>query len=60
MKAGADPSALCSKEGDSILHSLADLGREEAGLYLVSVGANVNMVNKRGESVLHLAAHRGS
>ena len=60
VKAGADPSALCDKEGGSILHSLADMGREEAGLYLVSVGANVNLVNKKGETVLHLAAHRGS
>ena len=59
VAAGADPSASCSAQADSILHSLADQAREEAGLYLVSVGANVNQVNLRGESVLHLAATRG-
>jgi len=59
IAAGADPSSLCNTDGDSLLHSLASVGKEEAGLYLVSVGANVNLVNMRGETVLHLAAHQG-
>jgi ankyrin repeat protein len=59
VRAGADPSALCGLDGNSILHSFADMGNEEASLYLLSEGANVNLVNQRGESVLHLAAHRG-
>jgi len=57
--AGADPSALCSQGGDSLLHHTTQMGNEEAGLFLVSVGANVNLVNSRGEAVLHLAAQRG-
>ena len=40
-------SSLCNIDGDSLLHSLASVGKEEAGLYLVSVGANVNLVNTR-------------
>ena len=47
IAAGADPSSLCNQEDDSLLHSLASMGKEEAGLYLVSVGANVNLVNTR-------------
>ena len=47
IAAGADPSSLCNGDGDSLLHSLASVGKEEAGLYLVSVGANVNLVNMR-------------
>jgi len=56
---GADPSCVCSPGGDTLLHSLATQGAEEAGLYLVSVGANVDRVNRRGETALHLASQRG-
>ena len=50
--AGADPSSLCNSDADSLLHSLASVGKEEAGLYLVSVGANVNLVNMRSIYIL--------
>jgi len=56
---GADPSSICSPSGDTILHSLAHDGKEEAGLYLVSEGAKVDNTNRRGETVLHLACQKG-
>jgi len=59
IEAGADPSSICSPNGDTILHSLAADGREEAGLYLVSVGAKVDLTNRKGETVLHLACFNG-
>ena len=59
ISGGADPVCVCSPGGDTLLHSAATDGLEEAGLYLVSVGANVDRVNRRGETPLHLAAQRG-
>ena len=59
VEAGADPSAVCSPARDTILHSLAAGGREDAGLYLVSVGAKVDTANTGGETPLHTAAQHG-
>ena len=59
VKAGADPSSVCSGGRDTILHSLARAGLEDAGLYLVSVGAKVDAVNSRGETPLHVAGAQG-
>ena len=57
--AGADINSLCSPGANTILHDLAAAGREEAGLFLVSSGAAVDRINRRGESVLHLASVQG-
>ncbi|XP_023334642.1 rabankyrin-5 [Eurytemora carolleeae] len=59
VEAGADVNSICSPASDTILHLLAGQAREEACLFLVSSGANVNKINRRGESVLHLAAIHG-
>lgn len=40
--------------GDSLLNGLVRAGKERAALFLVEHGANVNVVNRCGESVLHL------
>lgn len=40
--------------GDSLLNGLVRAGKERAALFLVEHGANVNTVNRCGESVLHL------
>ena len=45
VEAGADVNSICSPASDTILHLLAGQAREEAGLFLVSSGANVNKVN---------------
>ena len=44
VEAGADVNSICSPASDTILHLLAGEAREEAGLFLVSSGANVNKV----------------
>ena len=59
VTAGADPSSVCSGGQDTLLHSLARAGHEEAGLYLVSVGAKVDAVNAVGETPLHVAGAAG-
>ena len=59
VSAGADPSSVCSGGQDTILHSLSRAGHEDAGLYLVSVGARVDSVNALGETPLHVAGSRG-
>ena len=46
-------------KGDSLLHMAADNGREEAGLFLASHGAQPNHTNKQGEMPLHVAARKG-
>ena len=45
--------------GDSLLHMAAACGREEAGLFLASHGAQPNHSNKSGEMPLHVAARKG-
>lgn len=45
--------------GDSLLHKAANAKLEDAGLFLVEYGAQVNHTNKKGESPLHLAAQNG-
>ena len=59
VEAGANPSATCSTGQDTILHSLSASGLEDAGLYLVSVGARVDSLNNGGESPLHVASSHG-
>jgi len=59
VSAGADPSATCNSAKDTILHSLASGGLEDAGLFLVSVGAKVDAVNNGGETPLHVAGKQG-
>ena len=42
------------ENGDSLLHGSVKNGNEKAALFLVENGANVNMVNNLGETILHL------
>jgi ankyrin repeat protein len=61
VSAGADVSAAANATtGDTLLHALAREGREAATLFLLSAGAvAVDRANRRGETVLHLAAEGG-
>ena len=59
LRAGADSGAVCGPGGDTLLHCLATQGREEAGLFLLGEGAAVGPLNRRGETVLHLACQSG-
>ena len=52
-------SISISFSGDSLLHMAAACGREEAGLFLASHGAQPNHTNKNGEMPLHVAAREG-
>lgn len=40
--------------GDLLLHTCVRNQNEKAALFLVDKGANVNAINKRGETTLHL------
>ena len=59
VSAGADPSSTCNSAKDTILHGLAAGGQEDAGLFLVGVGARVDAVNNGGETPLHVAGKQG-
>ena len=59
VAAGANPSSTCNSSKDTILHSLASGGLEDAGLFLVSVGCDVDAVNNGGETPLHIAGKHG-
>ena len=52
-------SVSISFSGDSLLHMAAACGREEAGLFLASHGAQPNHTNKSGEMPLHVAGRKG-
>ena len=45
--------------GDSLLHMAARAGKEEGGVFLVSRGANANVITSLGESPLHTACQHG-
>ncbi|XP_054156411.1 rabankyrin-5-like [Oppia nitens] len=44
---------------DSLLHSFARNGNENAGLFLTTNGAKINLTNSKGETALHIAAAKG-
>lgn len=52
---GASPNSIYSNTGNSLLQHAIEVGNEKAALFLVSIGADLNHVNKLGESALHLS-----
>lgn len=50
---------VCGFEGNTLLHLCAHDQLEEAGLFLVDHGADLNRTNSKGETGLHIAASRG-
>lgn len=55
----ATPNPIYTQTSDSLLHLVAREGLEDAGLFLCSYSNNINHVNKKGESCLHIACERG-
>ncbi|CAF0740586.1 unnamed protein product [Adineta steineri] len=51
-----DPSSTAN---ESLLHKCARHHYQQAGLYLIKKGANINHVNNQGETALHLTSQFG-
>jgi ankyrin repeat protein len=58
---GASVNAIdpLSKFNESLLHKCARHHYQQAGLYLIKKTANINHINKQGETVLHLTSQFG-
>ena len=54
-----DCSLSFMRSGNSLLHMAALSKNESAGLFLIEHGAQVNHINKKGESPLHVSAQNG-
>ena len=59
IERGASPDALNPQTGDTLAHSTADSGQEDACLFLLNKGAKINASNTKGMTILHFAALRG-
>ncbi len=56
---GASIDAIDPLINDSLLHKCARHHYQSAGLYLIEKGAQINHMNKKGETALHLASQFG-
>lgn len=56
---GSSTDAINHLTGDSLLHQASSSSNQSAGLFLIDHGAQVNHINKAGESPLHAAAFNG-
>jgi ankyrin repeat protein len=56
---GASIDAIDPLSNDSLLHKCARHHYESSGLYLIEKGANINHINKQGETALHLTSQFG-
>ena len=59
IKRGANPDAIESRTGNSLLHKAALLSNEAAAVFLVHHGAVPNGKNSEGEAPIHIAARNG-
>jgi uncharacterized protein len=57
LQRGADPR-IADRAGVTPLRMAADIGFVEGARALIARGANVNQVNNRGETALHIAVQR--
>ena len=57
LNRGADPN-MGDAKGDTPLIVAAGIGFEEAGAYLLSMGAKVDAINRRGETALAIAVQQ--
>ena len=59
IKRGANPDAIESRSGNSLLHKAALQSNEAAAVFLVHHGAVPNGKNNEGEAPIHIAARNG-
>lgn len=59
VERGSNKDAICSLNGDTILHLAARSGNEEAGIFLAIRGAQPNLTNNKGETPLHVSCSSG-
>ena len=59
IKRGANPDAIESRSGNSILHKAALQSNEAAAVFLVHHGAVPNGKNNEGEAPIHIASRNG-
>lgn len=59
IKRGANPDAIDSRTGNSLLHKAALQSSEAAAVFLVHHGAVPNGKNNEGEAPIHIAARNG-
>uniref|UniRef100_A0A1B6G1J7 FYVE-type domain-containing protein n=2 Tax=Cuerna arida TaxID=1464854 RepID=A0A1B6G1J7_9HEMI len=58
VEKGAIPNPIYPANGNSLLHLVAQEGLEDAGLFLCNHIHNIDHINRKGETALHLAADR--
>ncbi|CAH0394295.1 unnamed protein product [Bemisia tabaci] len=56
---GANANPIYPQTNDSLLHLVAEEGLEEAALFICSHANNLNHINRKGESALHIACAQG-
>lgn len=59
VEMGASVDSSNPTTGNSLLHLASIENNEEAGIFLITNGAKVNCINRKGETPLHLAAASG-
>ena len=59
IKRGANPDAIDTRSGNSLLHNAAFESNEAAAVFLVHHGAVPNLKNVLGEAPIHIAAKHG-
>ena len=59
IEKGASVNSLCDNDGNTLVHSLIKLGCQDAAIFMVENGADVNMTNRKGQGALHLSALKG-
>ncbi|CAF4458426.1 unnamed protein product, partial [Rotaria sp. Silwood2] len=59
VERGASIDAIDPLLNDSLLHKCARHHYQSAGIYLIEKGANINHMNKQGETALHLTSQFG-
>lgn len=59
IERGANPDAIDSRTGNSLLHLAALECNERAAIFLVCHGAKVNHTNHHGEAPIHIASKKG-
>lgn len=59
IEKGSNVDAVNPETGDCLLHLAARTRNTEAGFFLISNGATLNLFNKNGETPLHIASLQG-
>jgi len=59
IKCPSSVDSISSVSGEPLLHMITSSRLEEAAFFLVTNGADVNALNRNGESTLHVASRSG-